>query len=301
MTTSRSDEIWQRAVGRWAEITAESPDLTPAVTLQQGLLRLTLNASAQIDVPLPVSLTPEAVAEKWQRGLPALRNQHPAIPDCLKQLLPAIGTLVAEAGAADSALHIRDALVAGDIDAESLLRVSLARNQKAVRTSALHMGFSPDLVWLIGELATAPLAHHLQQQVMRMMDVRIRLWDRGYCACCGSWPVLIESIHGSRRLRCSYCALDWQLATRRCLYCGNAGSDFVVAAPDPNRAERRLELCAACGSYTKTIDAAQPSPFPLLAIEDLATIDLDRAAMERGYRRPDLFDLDSIERPEPRC
>ena len=27
------------------------------------------------------------------------------------------------------------------------------------------MGFSPDLVWLIGELGSSPLAHHLQQQV----------------------------------------------------------------------------------------------------------------------------------------
>ena len=48
----------------------------------------------------------------------------------------------------------------GSIDADSLLGVSLARNQKAIRTSALHMGFSPDLVWLIGELGSAPLAYH---------------------------------------------------------------------------------------------------------------------------------------------
>ena len=54
----------------------------------------------------------------------------------------------------------------GAIDPGSLITVSLDRNQKAIRTSSLHMGFAPDLVWLLGELAAAPLAHHLQRRVM---------------------------------------------------------------------------------------------------------------------------------------
>jgi len=83
------------------------------------------------------------------------------------------------------------------------------------------------------------------------------------------------------------------------VYCGNAGDDFVTAAPDVARADRRVELCGACGSYTKVIEAAAPTPFPLLAIEDLASVDLDQGAMTREYGRPKLFDLDAIE-PSPR-
>ena len=83
------------------------------------------------------------------------------MPSGLKDTLPRLCTALAEGGAGDSALHIRDAIATRHIDADSLLSVSLARNQKAIRTSALHMGFSPDLVWLIGELASAPLAHRL--------------------------------------------------------------------------------------------------------------------------------------------
>ena len=120
-------------------------------------------------------------------------------------------------------------------------------------------------------------------------------WDRGYCAFCGSWPVLIESIEKTRLLRCSYCALGWSLQSRRCIYCGNSGEDFVSAAPDVNQPRHRVELCGTCGGYTKIIDLAASTPFPLLAIEDLATIDLDSGAMDRGYRRPELLDLDTIE------
>ncbi|HEX4348098.1 MAG TPA: hypothetical protein VHZ73_11025, partial [Vicinamibacterales bacterium] len=49
---------------------------------------------------------------------------------------------------------------------------------------------------------------------------------------------------------------------------------------------RRLELCSGCGSYLKTVDVPELSPFPLLAIGDMETMDLDLAAMERGFHRP---------------
>jgi hypothetical protein len=244
------------------------------------------------------------MADKWRRGVPALRNEPVAIPALLTGLVPALCGVLAEGGAGDAALHIRDAVVHGDIDAGSLLSVSLARNQKAIRTSALHMGFSPDLVWLIGELASSPLAHHLQVQLIGPLPLAphpYHHWDRGYCPFCGSWPAFIEACRGERQLRCSFCALAWALRSRSCVYCGNAGDDFVAAAPDVHRSGRRIELCAKCGNYTKVIEVADMTPFPLLAIEDLASMDLDRAAMERDYRRPELFDLDSIAPPKSTC
>ena len=42
--------------------------------------------------------------------------------------------------------------------------------------------------------------------------------------------------------------------------------------------------------YLKTVDLPELSPFPLLAIADLETMDLDVAAMEHGYTRPALKD-----------
>ena len=125
-------------------------------------------------------------------------------------------------------------------------------------------------------------------------------WDRGYCPFCGSWPAFIEAHDGTHTLRCSYCALGWSLHSHRCVYCGNAGEDFVAAAPDVSRPQRRVELCGKCSGYTKVIDVQEPAPFPLLAIADLATISLDEGAMNRGYRRPELFDLDAIE-PRTAC
>jgi formate dehydrogenase maturation protein FdhE len=85
------------------------------------------------------------------------------------------------------------------------------------------------------------------------------------------------------------------------VYCRNDGEDFVSAAPDVNAPQQRVELCGRCSGYTKVIDVRQPTPFPLLAIEDLATLALDQGAMARGYCRPELFDLDKIEPRTSTC
>jgi formate dehydrogenase maturation protein FdhE len=293
------DALWRLATAQWAEITAYSPDLAPAVTLQQRLLRLMLEAHAGLPVTAPATFTASSLRGKWTRGLPALRNETVAIPAGLKDVLLPLCTALAECGAGESALHIRNAIAAKDIDADSLLSVSLARNQKAIRTSALHMGFSPDLVWLIGELGSAPLAHHLSTGLEASAGPEA--WDLGYCPFCGSWPTFIEAHDNAHMLRCSYCALAWSLQSPRCVYCGNAGQDFVAAAPDVNQPQRRVELCGQCSGYTKVIDVSEPTPFPLLAIEDLATLTLDQGAMRRGYRRPELFDLDAIEPRTSEC
>ncbi len=169
--TPHTDPLWHRATALWAGITAHLPDLAPAVALQQRLVRLTLDAtSALADTPL-LALERASILGKWQKGLPLLRNEVIPIPPGLKDILQPICTALADAGAGDSALHIGAAIAAQSIDADSLLGVSLARNQKAIRTSALHMGFSPDLVWLIGELGSCaagvpPVGVHVQHAMV---------------------------------------------------------------------------------------------------------------------------------------
>jgi hypothetical protein len=305
--TIASENLWQLALARWAQIGVNRPDLGPALALQQRLLRFILDAASQLDRGEHPGLRADAVLERWHRGVPALRNEILSIPQILKDLLPRLCDILAAGGAGDGAARLRSAIASGEIDAGSLLSVSLARNQKAIRTSALHMGFSPDLVWLVGELGSSPLAHQLQQQLFdraglkagntRSVDLQagLQAWNRGYCPCCGSWPAFIELLDGSRALRCSFCARSWELSSHRCVYCDNAGEDFISAAPDIACTNRRVELCGRCGSYTKAIGVSSPTPFPLLAIEDLASMDLDLGAMNRQYRRPELCDLDSIE------
>jgi hypothetical protein len=190
--------LWRLAAAKWAEIEAKSPDLAPAVALQQRLLGLLVDASASLAGIVSLNLSPLVMADKRTRGVPAVRNETIDIPLQLGGFVPPLCTALAEGGAGESARHIGEAVAARSIDAISLVRVSLARDQEAVRTSALHMGFSPDLLWLIGELASSPLAHTLASSIVdrsssivstssivqTIDDGRSTIddrWDHGYC------------------------------------------------------------------------------------------------------------------------
>jgi FdhE protein len=193
-------------------------------------------------------------------------------------------------------VHIREAIVTGNIEVGSLLTASLKRDQSAIRTGATHRGLAPDLVWLVAELAVGPFVHTLQRLLLGptqddALTAALGKWNKGYCLACGSWPALAEVVGGHRTLRCSFCSSAWELATYGCIYCEEQGAPFVTAAPDEERKDRRLEVCTACGGYLKTIDLSELSPFPLLAISDIETTDLDVAAMEHGYARPALKDF----------
>ena len=126
-------------------------------------------------------------------------------------------------------------------------------------------------------------------------------WDRGYCPACGSWPALAERIGAAEHLRCSYCGAEWQLQSRRCVYCHEAGEAFRTITPRVESPHEMLDLCDQCGSYTKATLVAEATPSPLLAIEDLATVELDRTAAHRGYGRPPLLELGEETTDRPPC
>ena len=297
--TFSGEHLLDSARRRWQVLRQMRPDLEPALALQRELLARLIDLATALDGGrLPrLSLPPRYLAAKLARGVPALAGEPVPLP--VPVLVPALLRLcdaLASGGAGEAATHIRQAVDSGTLDAASLLTASLNRDQAALRTGAVHRGLSPDLVWLVAELTVSPFAHALQRMVFGTLgagDLRHALdaWHRGYCPACGSWPAVGEVAGGHRTLRCSFCSCAWELATYACIYCGESGESFVTAAPDEERKDRRIELCAGCGGYLKTIDVPELSPFPLVSISDIETTDLDVAAMEHRYARPGLKDF----------
>jgi formate dehydrogenase maturation protein FdhE len=293
------DRLLDAAERRWDGILQRRPHLKPAVVLQQRLLTLVIDLAHTIDGGrLPrLSLPPKYIETKLARGVPVLAGEPIPLPVQLlhASLLELCGAL-ASGGAGEAAEHIQSAIQSGGMEAGSLLAASLARDQIAIRTSAVHRGLAPDLVWLVAELAVSPFAHALQcalfasaaENAVTSLGAALTSWNRGYCPACGSGPALAEVVGGRRVLRCSFCAVAWELATYACIYCEEDADPFVTAAADEERKDRRIELCSHCAGYLKTVDVPTLSPFPLLAIADLETMDLDLIAMERGHTRPPL-------------
>ena len=286
-------ELLGSAERRWRALEADRPDLKPAIDLQRALISTVLDVARAVDAVPLAQLSPSYVAAKLARGVSAFTGEPIPFPvGALRAPLLKFCDALAAGGASDSARHIAAAIQRGDVDTGSLLAASLGRNQTAIRQGATHRGLAPDLLWLIAELAISPFAHALQRSLFSAPDEvvaeALSNWNEGCCPACGSWPALAEVVLGHRILRCSFCAAGWELRSYACIYCGESGEAFVTAAPDQERKDRRVEVCGTCAGYLKTVDVAELSPFPLLAIADLETMDLDVAAMERGYRRPAL-------------
>ena len=306
LTTQTPTSLIARARARWAEIGASQPDLVPAIALQQRLVARTIHTVSRLGEAEPpvLSLEPEQAASKLRAGTPALRGEPVAMPVAM------LGPLVLEAcddlaggGAGYVARRVRSCLDEGRIDMDSLLTASFDRNQAAIRIKAVHEAIAPDVLWLAAELAVGPAAYLAQQTVFAPADAgthpsvadALEAWPHGYCPACGSWPAFGENSDRVRQLRCSFCGVRWRPRDTGCTYCAGPPGLLTSLKAAPSTGHR-AELCSGCGAYLKWLDLPGPTPFELLAVEDLASTPVDVLAVQRGFGRPSLPELGGPER-----
>jgi len=137
----------------------------------------------------------------------------------------------------------------------------------------------------------APLiAMPLLQSCRRAWAERVPVdWAYGFCPICGSWPALAEKrgLDGARHLRCGCCGGDWRTEWLRCPFCGEANHEKLGSLVSPDKLEREtIEVCDRCSGYVKTMTTLRAIRPEHVVLQDLATVVLDIAALERGYRRP---------------
>src|SRR5581483_7846388 len=108
-------------------------------------------------------------------------------------------------------------------------------------------------------------------------------WSYGYCPLCGWEPdfgAITES--GDRRLICGRCLGQWPHEGAGCPFCGNDDrSGMRSFAMGDGR--YRVEACDVCRRYLKVHDARYAPRPVLVAVDSIATLPLDAAAMQRGY------------------
>jgi FdhE protein len=139
----------------------------------------------------------------------------------------------------------------------------------------------------VAHLAALPL---LQSCGRLLADHVPRHWPHGYCPVCAAWPILAErrGLDRSRRLRCARCAAEWEVEWLYCVYCGEREHQqlgFLV--PEDGGETLKVETCASCHGYLKSIATLQGIPPFELLLSDLETVELDLVAVERGYGRPE--------------
>ena len=66
----------------------------------------------------------------------------------------------------------------------------------------------------------------------------------------------------------------------------NDHEELVSLVPEKSGSNSVIDACKHCLGYVKTFTTLQASPAAKVMLDDLATVDLDVAALEQGYKRP---------------
>lgn len=214
------------------------------------------------------------------------------------------GSALARLAAALGAAAGRGVAAAGAtwrrLDAVALLEAALTADGDRVTALAAGVGVEAGALGAIGQA----LAMSVLWPVAASLEDRIPPgWTRGSCPFCGAWPTLAEErgLERTRRLRCARCGAAWPGLPLQCPYCGTTdhtrlGSLRLEAALET----RRVDLCDACRGYLKTVVTLGALDRALVPLADLATVELDLAALARGYARPPEPDRPLAVRVRPR-
>jgi hypothetical protein len=283
----RAPRAEPREIVELRQLKAAQPELASAVDMQIALADM--QRRVQSRVPLPwIQVDPEWLRTQQAAGRPLVRFREIPLDwsdfrltfrqtaDILQRFdaldRPDHQTIVA-IGRQGNAL---EPIVTAWYEATSGVE---ATPDPAARQRAL--GDAPPSVEHVLLLAIRPFLARCAEALGQRLD--LSTWTHGHCPVCGWEPdfaVVMPS--AQRRLVCGRCVAQWSFASVTCPYCAN--DDRALITSFATRDGRyRVYACDVCRRYLKAYDARN-APRPLLvAVDTIATLPLDAAAMQRGY------------------
>jgi len=174
-----------------------------------------------------------------------------------------------------------------ELEAAALLEAAVCQDDERIDAAAERAGVEPPVLRVIAQMTALPL---LQTCGRALHDQVPAVCREGYCPVCGAWPTLAEfrGLERKRWLRCGRCATGWEVPWLQCPFCDEREhTNLGYLAPEEGETARKVEVCDSCKGYVK----AQPTVKALvpweIVLDDLATVPLEVAALERGYHRPE--------------
>ena len=174
------------------------------------------------------------------------------------------------------------------LDATALLHAAIAHDDEAIAELAAELRIDTPSLTVAAQLAALTVLHVCAQAA----DAEtIAGWTYGYCPVCGSQPTLAEVLGLERRrsLRCGRCGAGWHTDVLRCAFCGELDHNKLGSLVPEGTAGQLawVETCDSCHGYLKVRAALRAARPHLVLIEDARSVELDVAAVERGFHRPD--------------
>ena len=276
-----------REIGELKRIRTSQPDLAPAVDLQIALLELQRRVQARVPMP-SIDVAPEWLKRQHAAGRPLLRFED--IP------LDWTDFRLVFRQTAD-VLWRFDALEAPEYQAiQTMTRDGHALEPHVVRwfnqTAApervlkeevrLPAGISVASLEQVLTLAMRPFLERCAEMVQQRAD--LSTWTHPHCPICGGEPEFgVHTSGGDRVLICGRCTARWCFDRHACPFCRNDDHGLLHSFTSRDGLYR-VDACDVCRRYIKSYDARRGGRPVMLSADSVATLTLDAAVMQKGYR-----------------
>jgi FdhE protein len=254
----------------------EYPDWQPWLSVVEAVMREATDPSWESWVP---------TAESQDADVPRLAGvQVTADLSKIRRWQQHLLQTAAQSGAPQ--MSQLTSLQKAEINSTALFEAALCENGAALKQMADDLSVDPEPFSAVTSLIAVPF---LQACDRRWQGSRLSGWTAGYCPTCGAWPAFAETrgIERSRYLRCGRCGAEWQAHALFCCFCSNSDhKELGSLVPEKSGASRAIDTCNQCRGYLKTFTKLQGSAANKIMLDDLASVDLDIAALEQGFKRP---------------
>ena len=254
---------------------------------------LELQRRIQGRVPLPsIDLSTEVIARHQAQGRALLSFE--AIPldlTDLRLLVRQTADVLRRFGALDDLDYQKVQLVGRDMQLLTVVgdwyRSSAERSAVAPaalgRATATTPSGAQDALSEVLALAMRPFLSRAAEVLQQRSD--LALWTHPHCALCGGAPdFAVITPAAERHLICSRCSLRWKFEPLTCPFCGNNDrsqiTSFAARLADN---DYRVYACDVCRRFLKAFDARRATRPVMPVVDNVATLALDAAAIQRGY------------------
>ena len=256
---------------------ARQPELADAVDLQLALMEIQRRVQSRVPLPsLDLSAARVARHSAERRPLVAF-SQIPLEASDLRLVLRQTADVLLRFGLIEDDDHRRLQALSHDGDACGVAEAWFDRSHQGTGAgSDLSTGMDQAIA-----LALRPFLARCADAAQPAAALAV--WMVGRCPVCGGEPELgvIESPE-LRRLICGQCGLRWVFDAGSCPHCPNTDRRQLTSFATADR-RYHVTACEVCRRYLKSYNGQRAARPVMPAVDTLATLPLDAAAIQRGY------------------
>jgi hypothetical protein len=271
-----------REVVELKALRGRQPELAEAVDLHLDLLELTRRVQSRI--PLP-SFEMNASVMEWHQAQrrPVLRFEDiPVEVSDLRLMVRQTAEVLDRRGALEPEGYREVSALARDATLLTLARTWYEGGQAGPEPAHSSPESLSEPVAQTLALAMRPYLSRCAEAIRQ--SPHLPVWTHPECPLCGGEADFsILTTTGDRQLVCSRCGLPWAFDPVACPYCPNRDR-AAISSFSTSDGRYRVTGCNVCRRYLKVADERRLGRPVLLVMDGVATLPLDAAAIQRGYR-----------------